>query len=234
MARSLGGYIIIARKLLDSDLMDMPPLYLKLWVWMLAQANWRDRDKLKRGQFVTSIAKMQEAMSHHVGYRKETPTRDSIRSAYEAFTKATMITTTKTTRGMIITILNYELYQNPKNYEAHSESHDESTAKPTITPHGTEEYEQKKKETLSVEESRLAVELDEFFELLWAVYPRKDGKKAARRHYAASVKTDADMDMINCALGNYLDSVEGKDPQYVKNGSTFFNNWRDWIPKEGA
>ena len=68
MAGSLGGYIIIARKLLDSGLMDMPPLYLKLWVWMLAQTNWRDRDKLKRGQFVTSIAKMQEAMSHYVGY----------------------------------------------------------------------------------------------------------------------------------------------------------------------
>ncbi len=46
-----------------------------------------------------------------------------------------MITTAKTTRGMIITILNYEKYQNPKNYETHSETHNEDTVKTTLGPH---------------------------------------------------------------------------------------------------
>lgn len=134
-----GGYILLARKALDSELMNKPPLYLKLWVWMIGKANWRDRDKLKRGQFVTTIAEMQEAMSFQVGWRKVTPTKDEIRSAYEAFTKTTMITTRKTTRGMVVTILNYGLYQDSKNYEGHKEAHDEDTPKPTDSPQDTEE-----------------------------------------------------------------------------------------------
>lgn len=40
-----------------------------------------------------------------------------------------MIGTTKGTHGMVITILNYDFYQNPKNYEGHNEGHDEIPTK---------------------------------------------------------------------------------------------------------
>jgi hypothetical protein len=75
-------------------------------------------------------------------------------------------------------------------------------------------------------------ELLSFFEDLWGAYPRKDGKKGALRHYNASVKTDEDMDRINKALEAYLSAVNGKDPQFIKKGETWFNNWADWEPKE--
>jgi hypothetical protein len=140
-----GGYILLARKIFESVLMDKPPLWLALWVWMLCRANFKDRDKLKRGQFVTTILEMQEAMSYQIGYRKKTPTRDQIRNAYEAFVKATMITTTKTTRGMIITICNYNIYQNPKNYEGHTEDHNENTTKPQVTSQDTERRRKERK-----------------------------------------------------------------------------------------
>ena len=130
-----GGFILIARKLAGSFLMGKPPLWLKLWVWMLLQARFRDGNGLKRGQFLTTIDEMREAMTYQIGYRKKSPTRDQIRNAYENFTKTLMITTTKTTRGMIITILNYDEYQNSKNYETHSEAPDEDTTKPTVAPH---------------------------------------------------------------------------------------------------
>lgn len=157
-----GGYIILARKILESEVMDKPPLYLKLWVWMLEKANHKDGYKnLKRGQFVTTIREMQQVMTYKIGYRKIIPTKDQIRNAYEYFsgkldnktksksiikrnayeasTKPTMITTTKTTRGMVITILNYDKYQNPKNYESHNEAHNENSTKPTVTPHDKQE-----------------------------------------------------------------------------------------------
>jgi hypothetical protein len=141
-----GGYILLARKLAESDLMRWPSHYMKLWVWMLLQANWKSRDKLDKGQFVTSIAEMQKAGGYKVGYRTRDLTKDEVRSAYEAFTKATMITTTKTTRGMVITICNYEEYQNSENYEDHNAPHDEDTTHPTGTPHDTEEVKKGKKE----------------------------------------------------------------------------------------
>ena len=66
------------------------------------------------------------------------------------------------------------------------------------------------------------------FEYLWKLYPNKDGKKEALRHYKASVKTEQDRLDIKKALDNYLKSGKVSNG-YVKNGSTWFNNWKDWI-----
>lgn len=130
MGKINGGYIIVARKILDSEIMEKPPLYSKLWLWMLNQAKFKSGgNNLKRGQFKTSINEMREAVSWKVGYRKVLPTSKEIRRAYEWLTKGLMVGTTKVTGGMIITILNYDKYQNQKNYEGHSEGHSERTAK---------------------------------------------------------------------------------------------------------
>lgn len=153
-----GGFVLLARKTLESELMHMNPLAFKLFFWMVLKANFRDRDKLKRGQLVTTIEGMREACSYLIGYRKQKPSRDQIRSCYEALAKATMITTAKTTRGMVVTVLNYDKYQSASNYEAHNESHSEMHTKPQRCPHDTEEREERNKKTFSSElcEFRLA------------------------------------------------------------------------------
>ncbi len=66
------------------------------------------------------------------------------------------------------------------------------------------------------------------FNKLWERYPNKDGKKAALRRFKASVKTKQDVKNINKALDNYLKSEKVKKG-YIKNGSTWFNNWEDWV-----
>lgn len=109
---------------------------MKLWIWMLEKANHKDfKNGIKRGQFITSINEMREAMSWMVGYRKMTPTKDHIRGCYETFNEARMTTTMKTTRGMVVTILNYSEYQTPKNYETHNEK----ATNPPVTPHDIQE-----------------------------------------------------------------------------------------------
>lgn len=68
------------------------------------------------------------------------------------------------------------------------------------------------------------------FDDIWNAYPKKDGKKAAERSFNASVKTEADGQAIQAALTNYLHS-EHVLKGFIKNGSTWFANWRDWIPE---
>jgi hypothetical protein len=69
------------------------------------------------------------------------------------------------------------------------------------------------------------------FEKIWNRYPKKDGKKQAEKFFRSSVKTEEDWLNINKALDNYLktENVVKGNLQYVKNGSTWFNNWEDWI-----
>ena len=50
-----GGFVLLARRTLESDLMAMNPLAFKLFFWMILKANFKDRDKLKRGQLLTTI-----------------------------------------------------------------------------------------------------------------------------------------------------------------------------------
>ena len=125
-----GGYILLARKITISDIMKKPPLYMKLWVWMLESANRKDGYRgLERGQFFTTKNDMREAMSWMVGYRKVTPTEKEIRNPYEWFLQGRMIVTKKGTHGTLITICNYDEYQNPKNYEGQSEGRNEIPTK---------------------------------------------------------------------------------------------------------
>ncbi len=68
------------------------------------------------------------------------------------------------------------------------------------------------------------------FDSLWKRYPKRLGKKEALRHFKATVKTDEDWQNINKALDNYLHSKNVKEnTQFIQHGSTWFNNWQDWI-----
>lgn len=66
------------------------------------------------------------------------------------------------------------------------------------------------------------------FESIWTLYPNKDGKKVAKRSFDLSVQIQKDWEDINKALENYKKS-ERVRKGYIKNGSTWFTNWRDWI-----
>lgn len=71
--------------------------------------------------------------------------------------------------------------------------------------------------------------LSDLFELVWSQYPSKIGKKAAMRHFNASIKTEQDQKDILIALENYTQSDVVVKKGYIQNGSTWFNNWHDWI-----
>lgn len=186
-----GGCILLARKMLDSDLMDHSSLVVKLWVWLLLKANWKDRAQLRRGQLVTTIAEMQEAMGHYSGWRKMRPSPDQIRSAYGVLTGTARVTIRRTTRGMIITILNYEAFQDIRAYASHTESREGIATCPAAIPHDTEEGEiQKKKKPsspdgeageyfLTKKKKRLEGRRLEAFMQFWEAFGYKSGKADA-------------------------------------------------------
>ena len=107
-----GGYILLARKLLKSGIMEKPQLYIKVWIWMLMQTSFKDHGNLKRGQFFTSYRRMCDAMAYKAGYRTVKPTIKEMRGVTKFLTKALMIVITKVTHGMVITILNGPITKN--------------------------------------------------------------------------------------------------------------------------
>lgn len=117
------GYIQLSRSIRKSDIWELPPLHLKVWIWLLCRAVWKPEPekRLKRGQCLVTIPETIEAMKYFIGYRCERPTKKQIWGIYEGLRERDMIVTTKVTRGMIVTICNYDFYQDAKNYEGNGE-----------------------------------------------------------------------------------------------------------------
>ena len=137
---TVNGYILLSKGILNSEIWNKPPLYMKVWVYLLTNANYNDYGNLKRGQLFTSIPDIQKACSYQVGYRTVTPSKKEIWGILEFLrnpnegncegnAKEPMIVTAKVTHGMIVTICKYNDYQNPKNYEGNSDGNDEGSAK---------------------------------------------------------------------------------------------------------
>lgn len=140
---------MVARRLLDHGIMDKPPEYLKVWVYLLSKASHKDIGALQRGQGFTSIPEIQDMLSYLIGFRKIRPSkkqvwgivewlrnpkngkilRDPYEGNYEGNMKVPMIVTTKVTHGFVYTIVKYDLYQSPASYEGNDEGNDEGTMK---------------------------------------------------------------------------------------------------------
>lgn len=139
-----GGFYLKARKIQESAIMHAPPHVREIWDWLLLKAMWKDGDWLERGQVLTSYQEIRDGLSWRIGYRTERYSKWDCEKAMKWLTKEQMVTTAKTTRGLIITVLHYSLYQNPDNYESHNVSHKRATMKPQ-TPATIEKKEEESK-----------------------------------------------------------------------------------------
>lgn len=72
-------------------------------------------------------------------------------------------------------------------------------------------------------------ELAKAFENIYKLYPKKERRKEAYKHFKASVKTDADLVNIQKAIHNYLELKKDVPIKYLMQAGTFFNNWTDYI-----
>lgn len=129
----MEGYIKLSRRLLESDIWNKPPLYLKVWMYLLCQASHRPYGNLQRGQLVTSIEKIQDAVTHKEGAIVRRPTyeqvrnilrymrKNAIKSAHTARVpdgvplrvpvEKPMISIRKMNGGLLVTIEKYSQYQ---------------------------------------------------------------------------------------------------------------------------
>lgn len=154
-----GGYILKPRIIKESDISHAPPCVREIWDYLLREANSFDNTyknfNIRRGQLFRTYSDIRDALSWNVGYRKVMYNESQTKKAMKALREAGRITTTKELGGVLITICNYDYYQNPKNYERTSEGTDESTTKepsknqggPTITRKYKKEEEIKNNNT---------------------------------------------------------------------------------------
>lgn len=137
MPKIKGGYILQPRVIDESSIAKSPPHVREIWMYILRRANHADcpEQRLRRGQLRTSYREILADLSWTVGYRKESYKKTQCEIAMRVLTREGMITTAKSTRGMVITVCKYDYYQNPDHYvvdkvvdnEVDNETDNEST-----------------------------------------------------------------------------------------------------------
>lgn len=133
-----GGYYIKARCVQRSWIAHAPPIVREIWDYLVREANHKEQKYygfvVKRGQLFRSYKEIREGLHWMVGYRKMTYHESSTKRAMKALMNEGMIELMKKPRGNLITILNYDYYQNPKNYERTDE---ETNSEPTANQQRT-------------------------------------------------------------------------------------------------
>ena len=83
----------------------------------------------------------------------------------------------------------------------------------------------------SINNTSINNQLEEDFEKLWKLYPRKEGKKKAFEAYKRAIKNGTTNKEIQTGIVNYLTQirVQRTNKQYIKQGSTWFGGecWDD-------
>jgi hypothetical protein len=243
-----GGYILLSRKIIESEVWKKPPIYLKVWIYLLSKAQWKEYKDLKRGQARTSIPEIQEACSYTVGYRKETPSYKQIRGvidwlkgasndAYESLhegntkgnttgtVKGNMIGTMKGTHGILVTIYNYGVYQDSKNYEGQDEGQyerqDEGQDEELTKGNAGAKYKRRITNNDNL--------YNDHFDAFWKAYPKKVSRPQAEKTFKKLKVDEVILRAMLTALEMQSKSSRWSDKQFIPNPATWLNNrrWED-------
>jgi len=215
-AKIPGGYVILPRSLFQHPITSMPLYYRWIWLYLIQAANHSRRragDRLARGQVLVTLDQLAEACSWARGYARSGPSRKDAWKTCEWLRERNAIATTKTTRGIIVTIVNYDIYQNPANYESDNESFTKATMErqwsdnkgDTIDKNGrTEEGKEEEKQPSCFE----------FFWTAWPRHKRKVGKSKVEKLWIAK-GLYCPINVIQCAALSVLQKCHtehGFDP----------------------
>jgi len=218
---------MVSRQLINSKIWHKPPHYVKIWIYLLLKANHADRrsgQKLNRGQCLVALRELCDAISYCRGYALRRPTKDSAWRALEWLREERMIATARTTRGLVITIVNYCRYQNPVNYER--DGHREEAA--ASTRRAREPIDKKGKK----EKNTYARAADRLIRLYGEKVkpPSEDHSRTQAKKNATKLmqKEGYSFDDLAAAVMNYaaFSDSRGRGSEFRKNAGNFFGRER--------
>ncbi len=210
------GYIILARRLLESRSWKICNAEQRsMMIYTLLRANYKDNTwwdgskaiSIPRGSFVAG----------RNNFAEETKTSEQrVRTFWDKMKNIGFLTIKPTSKNSIITICNYERYQNKKNYK-------QPTHQPDSNQRATTNNKSNKGKYIYTPQ----------FTSFWEVYPKKKEKEVAFTCWQTAIKSNPPEHVIEAAK-NYAEEcrVKNTERDYIKNPATFLNKgrYRDYLP----
>lgn len=130
----MEGWIKLHRKLLESEIwLTKPCSWNKVWIYILSKVNHENNKFFKRGENFFNFTQEIKHIGCDVSY-------DNIREFLRYAKSTTMITTRKTTRGIVIKVNKYAIYQSKDEIKTTTETTSPTTIKPQQNHNDKQEY----------------------------------------------------------------------------------------------
>lgn len=212
------GWIKLHRKILGNPIFLKPDLY-QLFSYCLLRANhsetkiiWNgEEETMEKGCFITG----RKAIAIDTGQNES-----AVYRRLKVLEKLNMISVKSNNKYSIIKVLNYCIYQGSE-FESEQPANNQrtTTEQPANTDKNVNNGKNEKKDIVG------------FFESLWKLYPKKEGKGQVSKTQKQKLLSIGTGEMTR-AISRYIKAKEGKDKQYLQNGSTFFNSgYVDYLDK---
>jgi len=118
-----GGAFLIARQIFESEIwLNKPSSWKIIWIYIFGKVNHSNNKTYKKGEGFFNFSQELKMIGIDITY-------DNIRHCLQFLKISKMISTTKSTRGMIIKVNNYNKYQTLLNYKSTIKSTNPSTTK---------------------------------------------------------------------------------------------------------
>jgi hypothetical protein len=214
----MAGWIKLHRKITKWEWYDDGNTF-RLFMHLLLMANHQDGSwhgiSIKRGQHLTGRKKLAKALK--LGER-------SIRTSLNNLKSTNEVTIQTTNRYSIITVVNYNAY-NDKDIDD-----DQPSDQPAANNRPTTDQQPTTNKNEKNEKNEKEVKAMQDFEEFWKAYPARNGKKVEKassfvRYKAMPLK---DRPAIMTAVKNYTNSEMVKKGIGIKDPKRFLSNWKDW------
>jgi hypothetical protein len=141
-----NGFIFLSRKLLDSEIWDKEPVWLKIWLFLLLKVAYED-GRYPRG---TYFFKYKWIMDNTKA------THNQVEKCIKYLKRSKQIATQKATHGMILTVLNYAKYQDLKKLISDTKSDSKSDIRATQKRYRSDNIPKEDKESKEIKKEHIA------------------------------------------------------------------------------
>lgn len=214
------GYVKYWRKSIDHALFKKPLLW-HFWQYCLIKASRNERDVFINGIMV-SIPAGSFVFGRKVASIETGLSEQQIRTALKHFEKLENLTIKTTNKYSIISIINWDVYQE-------HQPADQPTDQPIINQQSTTDKKvEKGRRDMSCPTDPKKTEsiYPENFLAFWSLYPKKTGKGAAYKAYLAIKGQRPSLSTITKALEWQCRSEQWQDARYIPNPATWLNQRR--------
>lgn len=187
-----------------------------LFMHLLLTVNYEDKKwrgvEIKRGQILTGRLKLSE----ETGLSEK-----SIRTALNKLKLTGEVAIETASKYSVITVCNYDKYQ--------SQDENEGPANRPITGPAMGQQWATTKEVKKERNKESSLVADDRFNLFWEKYPKKVGKKEARKAWEKQKCWNGQFDEVMAGVDTYVKECVGKDNQFIAHPSSWLNGerWKD-------